>query len=81
MRELTDRLIATAEAVERRFGDAVDVAAQLDDLVHALGAAAQRAAHEHQHAARGLEPVGAAGPSAVRVLDVGDRAPAPRPVS
>jgi uroporphyrinogen-III synthase len=46
LRELSDRLIATAETVDRRFGEAVAIKEQLDDLVAALGAAAQRAARE-----------------------------------
>ena len=43
LRELSDRLIATAETVERRFEDATTVKRQLDDLVTALGVAAERA--------------------------------------
>ncbi len=46
VRELTDRLIATAETVDRRFGEALAIRAQLDELVVALGAAAERAARE-----------------------------------
>lgn len=46
LRELSDRLIATAETVERRFEDAAVVKRQLDDLVTALGAAAERAARD-----------------------------------
>ncbi len=46
LREMSDRLIATAETVERRFGEASDIKAQLDDLVAALGAAAERVARE-----------------------------------
>jgi hypothetical protein len=46
VRELTDRLVATAETVERRFGEAAAIRSQLDDLVAALGAAAERAARE-----------------------------------
>ena len=48
MRELEDRLIATAEVVEQRFGEALRLKGQLDDLAAALGAAAQRAAQESQ---------------------------------
>ncbi len=47
LRELSDRLIATAETVDRRFGEAVAIKDQLDELVAALGAAAQRAAREY----------------------------------
>lgn len=71
VRELTDRLVATAENVERRFGDALGIKDQLDDLIGALGDAAQRAAHDHQTTSRGLEPLPDSRPSAVRVLDVG----------
>jgi hypothetical protein len=46
LRELSDRLIATAETVDRRFGEAVAIKEQLDELVAALGVAAQRAARE-----------------------------------
>ena len=46
LRELSDRLIATAEAVDRRFGEAIAIKEQLDELVAALGVAAQRAARE-----------------------------------
>ena len=40
------RLLATAEIVERHFAEAVEVKRQLDDLVAALGAAAERAARD-----------------------------------
>src|SRR3954462_12982570 len=56
LRELSDRLIATAETVERRFGEALDVKAQLDDLVAALGATADRAAREAEAELDGFEP-------------------------
>jgi hypothetical protein len=46
LRELSDRLIATAETVDRRFGEALAIREQLDELVVALGAAAERAARE-----------------------------------
>ena len=46
VRELTDRLVATAETVDRRFGEALALKEQLDDLVAALAAAAERAARE-----------------------------------
>ena len=46
LRELTDRLIATAETVDRRFGEALSIRGQLDELIAALAAAAQRAARE-----------------------------------
>ena len=57
LRELSDRLIATAETVERRFEDATTVKRQLDDLVSALGAAAERAAQERER--QGFEPAAA----------------------
>ena len=56
LRELSDRLIATAETVERRFGEALDVKAQLDDLIAALGATADRAAREALVELDGFEP-------------------------
>jgi hypothetical protein len=56
LRELSDRLIATAETVERRFGEALDVKAQLDDLVTALGATADHAAREARAELDGFEP-------------------------
>jgi hypothetical protein len=56
LRELSDRLIATAETVERRFGEALDVKAQLDDLIAALGATADRAAREARADVDGFEP-------------------------
>ena len=56
IRELSDRLIATAETVDRRFGEAVAIKEQLDDLVAALGAAAQRAAHETRSAVPDAPP-------------------------
>ena len=46
LRELTDRLIATAETVDRRFGEALALREQLEELAAALGAAAERAARE-----------------------------------
>ena len=51
MHELSDRLIATAETVEERFGHALALKAQLDELARALAAAAERAALE-----LGVEP-------------------------
>ena len=56
LRELSDRLIATAETVERRFGEALDVKAQLDDLIAALGATAEHAAREAHADLDGFEP-------------------------
>src|SRR4051812_38802027 len=56
LRELSDRLIATAETVERRFGEALDVKAQLDDLIAALGATADHAAREARADLGGFEP-------------------------
>ena len=52
IRELSDRLIATAETVDRRFGEALAIKEQLDDLVAALGEAARRVAQE----GRGVVP-------------------------
>jgi hypothetical protein len=46
IRELTDRLVATAETLDRRFGEAASIKEQLDDLVAALAAAARRVAEE-----------------------------------
>ena len=46
LKEMYGRLIATAEVVERHFAEAVEVKRQLDDLVAALGVAAERAAAE-----------------------------------
>ncbi|HEX2086704.1 MAG TPA: hypothetical protein VHF89_13575 [Solirubrobacteraceae bacterium] len=74
LRELTDRLVATAETVDRRFGEALAIKAQLDDLVAALGAAAERAARELR-AERTGPPEPPAGRGAVRVQDV--RRPSP----
>ena len=57
LRELTDRLIATAETVDGRFGDALEVKTQLDDLITALGVAADRVAREVLDGEEGFEPV------------------------
>ena len=46
IRELSDRLIATAETVDRRFGEALAVKEQLDELILALGEAARRVAQD-----------------------------------
>jgi hypothetical protein len=67
LRELSDRLIATAEEVDRRFGEALSIKEQLDDLAAALGEAAERAARDFD----GEEPI------EVYVGDV--RRSAPRP--
>ena len=66
LRDLHRRLIATAETVERHFAEAVEVKRQLDDLVAALGTAAERAASEAAQA----EPRFIASRQ-VEVLDVG----------
>ncbi len=66
LRDLQRRLIVTAETVERHFAEAVEIKRQLDDLVAALGAAAERAALD----ARELEPRFTARRQ-VEVLDVG----------
>ena len=70
LRELSDRLLATAEAVDRRFGEALAIKAQLDDLAAALGAAAERAARDFGDD-EPLEPI------EVHVADT--RRSAPRP--
>ena len=57
LRELTDRLIATADTVDRRFGEAIEVKEQLDDLILALGLAADNAAREVLGGETGFEPV------------------------
>ena len=78
LRELSDRLIATAETVERRFGEAAAIKEQLDDLVAALGAAAERAAEEARQP--WIDPAAPAPPppGAPQVHDVGGhRAPPP----
>ena len=78
LRELSDRLVATAEAVDRRFGETLAIREQLDDLAAALGAAAQRAAAETRAPVDGHdgdEPHEAPRPIEVRVQDVRDPAP------
>ena len=70
VRELTDRLIATAEAVDRRFTEAVAIKQQLDELVVALGAAAERATRElREPPARPEDPEAASRPIEVHVQD------------
>ena len=70
LRELSDRLIATAEAVDRRFGEALAIKEQLDELAVALGAAAQRAARElGEPAPRREEPDPPSRPIEVHVQD------------
>ncbi len=90
IRELTDRLIATAETVDRRFGETLAIREQLDDLVAALGAAAQRAAREAGSEVPDAPPAAAApaappGPRSagqVRVQDVRGGGTSPgRPLS
>jgi hypothetical protein len=66
VRELTDRLVATAETVDRRFGEAVAIREQLDELIAALAAAAQRAARDLAADAAPEPP--AAGPRRPEVL-------------
>lgn len=63
LREANERLIATALVVERHFGEAVEVKRQLDDLVAALGAAAERAARQAGDPPRFDRPV--------KVMDAG----------
>lgn len=84
IRDLTDRLIATAETVDRRFGEAVAIKEQLDELVAALAAAAQRAAREAGSEVPDAPPAPAApSPSPhrpggqVRVQDVRGTSPQP----
>ena len=69
--------MATAETVEQRFAEAAAVKAQLDDLVAALGAAAERAARELTE--EPFEPPSARGP--VDVQDVRRAVPPRRPFS
>ena len=57
LRELSDRLIATAETVDRHFAEAVEVKAQLDDLILALGVAADTVARQVLDGEEGFEPV------------------------
>ena len=82
IRELSDRLIATAETVDRRFGEALSVKEQLDDLVAALGAAADRVAREARSAVPDAPPEATLPRQAVRahVQDV-RREPSPPPLS
>jgi hypothetical protein len=77
LRELSDRLIATAETVERRFGQAVDLKEQLDDLAAALGAAAERVAREAEREGSERPPPPTGGPT-VEVHDLSHGLP-PRP--
>ena len=81
LRELSDRLIATAEAVDRRFGEALALKEQLDELAAALGAAAERAAREvdapREPPALREPPPPRSRPIEVHVQDV--RGPAPGP--
>ena len=78
LRELSDRLIATAETVERRFGEAAAIKEQLDDLVAALAAAAQRAARElGPGPPPAPPPLASRGAAQVQVQDV--RGPSPDP--
>jgi hypothetical protein len=76
LRELSDRLIATAESVDRRFGEALTIKEQLDELAAALGQAAERAARELHAAAP--PPVRAAAPPHA-AAPAGVAAPTPRP--
>jgi hypothetical protein len=69
LRELSDRLITAAAGLDRRLSDAADVSRQLDELVAALGAAAERAARDEApepRPERRFEPPPAA-PEPVRV--------------
>jgi uncharacterized membrane protein YccC len=70
LRELSDRLIATAETVDRRFGEAVAVREQLDELVAALAEAARRAARELAGEPEAPPPVAMAPPPPPRVGQV-----------
>ncbi|HEX8122484.1 MAG TPA: hypothetical protein VF549_14580 [Solirubrobacteraceae bacterium] len=70
LRELSDRLIATAETVDRRFGEAVAIREQLDELVAALGEAARRAAQDLAGEPEQAPPVSIAPPPAPRIGQV-----------
>ena len=56
--ELTDALLARAEAIQVRLDDAIDLEGQLRDLVSALGAAARAAAAEGSRPAIRLPGIG-----------------------
>jgi predicted nuclease with TOPRIM domain len=73
LRELTDRLIATAETVDRRFGEALALREQLEELAAALGAAAERAVRELDDAPLDAPPP----PRRVHVQDVRGTSPPP----
>ena len=75
LRELSDRLIATAETVDRRFGEALAIREQLDELIVALGAAAQRAAREVGADAPADEDLDEREVLEVRVQDVRETSP------
>ena len=78
IRELSDRLIATAETVDRRFGEALALREQLEELAAALGAAAERAAREIDHTVPDAPPQEAPRRNAgVRVQDVRETPPGP----
>ena len=78
LRELSDRLIATAETVDRRFGEALALKEQLDDLAAALARrrAARRARAGQRGAGRPARPAAAG----VQVQDVRGTSP-DRPLS
>jgi hypothetical protein len=80
LRELSDRLIATAETVDRRFGEALAIKEQLDDLVAALGAAAQLAAQEARSTVPEAPPPDPRHAAGAHVLDV-RRTASPPPLS
>ena len=71
LRELSDRLVATAESVDRRFGEALAIGAQLEALATALGEAAERAARDTGDDVGGDEPI--------EIHVAGARRSAPRP--
>lgn len=81
IRELSDRLIATAETLDRRFGEALSVKEALDELILALGEAARRVAEEAPaDPAEDARPPGPRITPRVRVQDVREQ-PSQPPLS
>ena len=75
IRELSDRLVATAETLDRRFAEATEIREQLGDLVRALGAAAERIAGETEGFEPAADPQRLTPRRLVEVLDVAQTAP------
>jgi hypothetical protein len=75
IRELSDRLVATAETLDRRFAEATEIREQLGDLVSALGAAAERIAGETEGFEPAADPQRLTPRRLVEVLDVAQTAP------